>query len=57
MGWIIVALIFGFISGLLTGLNYRSKKDLDDMLDSFAETEHLRTENKYLKEKLGFKEE
>lgn len=52
MGWIIVALIFGFVSGLLVGLNHRSKEDLDGMLNSFAEAEHLRSENKYLKEKL-----
>ena len=54
---VIVGIILGFISGLLIGLNYRTKKDLDDMLDNFAETEHLRTENEYLKKKLGYNKE
>lgn len=56
MGWIIIALSVGFVSGFLVGLNHRSKEDLDDMLNSFAEAEHLRSENKYLKEKLGMVE-
>lgn len=48
----ILAAIACFIYGIFIGLNYRSKKDLDEMLNTFAETEHLRRENKYLIDKL-----
>lgn len=48
-----IAILMAFVSGLLVGLNYRTKKDTDDMLDNFAETEYLRTQNNYLREKLG----
>lgn len=53
----ILVMIISFILGFLLGLNYRTKKDTDDLIDSFAETQHLRDENMYLKKKLGFLEE
>ena len=51
--WIIVTICVAFISGFLAELEFRTKKDLDDMLNNCAETERLRTENKYLKDKLA----
>jgi hypothetical protein len=53
IGTLIIVLI-AFIAGIFTGRDYESKKCLEDMLNNFAETEHLRNENAYLKKKLGF---
>ena len=49
----ILLIIMVFIAGIMVGRDYESKKCLDDMLNSFAATEHLRSENHYLKRKLG----
>ena len=49
----ILLIIVAFIAGIMVGRNYESKQWLDDMLNNFAETEHLRNENAYLKTKLG----
>lgn len=52
----ILLLILVFIAGFWVGRDYESKQWLEDVLNDFAETEHLRNENACLKEKLGMKE-
>lgn len=49
----IIAFIFTFITGVLIGREYESRQFMEMALDDFAETEHLRSENVYLKKKLG----
>lgn len=49
----ILLIIVAFIAGIMIGRDYESKKWMEDMLNDFAETEHLRNENAYLKTKLG----
>ena len=51
-GGVIVG-IFGTIIGFMVGRYVEAKLWLEDMLNNFAETEHLRNENAYLKTKLG----
>jgi hypothetical protein len=53
---LLLILILVFIVGFWVGRDYESKLWMEDMLNDFAETEHLRNENAHLKEKLNMKE-
>ena len=46
-------LILALISGFMVGRGYEADKWLNRSIDDFAETEHLRSENKRLKEELN----
>lgn len=48
----LIMIFVAFISGACLGMNYESERWCKDMVDNFAETEHLRTENAYLRETL-----
>lgn len=48
----IVYIILAFIAGLMLGLKWRSKQDTEDLINSFAETQRIRDENKWLHDRL-----
>ena len=45
--------VFGTIVGFMVGRYVESKLWLENALNNFEDTEHLRNENKYRNEKLG----
>ena len=42
-----------FATGFLVGASVTLEKATADMLDTFAETQHIRDENKYLRERIA----
>lgn len=50
----IFLIIVTFILGILTGIYYQVKKDTDDMIKHFTNTQRLRDENEFLKKQIEY---
>ncbi len=52
MIWIVMLAFLIFATGVIIGATTALERATEDMIDTFAETQHIRDENKWLRERM-----